>query len=102
MRTGLGMMSLGLIPLLLRRQEGRFIRRMDDGGFDTRSGKRIAWNEVTSVRRVHGQMKGAVLSDERLLSTRQGTVSLPLWRAEEPAAVEDYATQRLPPSTLQS
>lgn len=98
LRTGLGIMSLGLIPLLLRRQEGRFIRVMDDAGFETRGGKRITWAEVTAVERVQGRMNNAVLSDELVLRTRQGAVSLPLWRAVDPAAVRDFALRRLPPS----
>ena len=96
LRLGLGIISLGLIPLLLRSRERHFIWRMDDAGFETRGGKRIAWTDVTSVRRVQGRMGGAVLSDELLISTRHGEVSLPLWRAEQPAAVRDYALQRLP------
>ena len=96
LRLMLGIMSLGLIPLLLRMRERHFIWRMDDAGFETRGGRRIAWTEVTAVRRVQGRMGGAVLSDELLVSTRQGTVSLPLWRAEQPAAVREYALRRLP------
>jgi len=96
LRLGLGIISLGLIPWMLRSRERHFIGRMDDAGFETRGGKRIAWTEVTGVRRVQGTMNGAVLSDELLLSTRKGTVSLPLWRAEQPAAVREYALRRLP------
>ena len=101
LRLGLGIISLGLIPLLLRRRELHFIWRMDDAGFETRGGKRIAWTEVTDARQVQGTMNGAVLSDELLISTRQGTVSLPLWRAEQPAAVREYASRRLPRMTKQ-
>ncbi len=98
LRMGLGIMSLGLIPWLLRRSERRFIRRMDEGGFETRAGKRIAWTEVTKAERVQGRMNGVVMSDELLLSTRRGRVSLPVWRAVEPAAARDYAMRHLPPS----
>ena len=101
LRVGLGIMSLGLIPWLLRRRELHFIWRMDDAGFETRARKRISWGEVTAVRRVQGTMRGAVLSDELLLSTRKGTVSLPLWRAENAGAVRDYAVRRLPGLTVE-
>lgn len=99
LRAGLGIMTLGLIPLLLRRQQGRFIRIMDDAGFETRGGKRITWAEVTAVERVQGRMNNAVLSDELVFRTPKGTVSLPLWRAVDPAAVREYALRRLPPSS---
>jgi len=96
LRGCLGIVTLGLIPWMLRRQEDRFIARMDDTGFVTRGGKQIAWTDVTRVRRVQGTMNGNVLSDELQLSTPRGTVSLPLWRAEDPVAIRAYALQRLP------
>jgi hypothetical protein len=100
LRLGLGIMSLGLIPLLLRQREGHFIGRMDEAGFLTRGGKRIAWTEVTGARRVQGTLNGAVMSDEVLISTKRGEVSLPVWRAENPAAVVDYAMRHLPPGAF--
>ena len=96
LRGCLGIVTLGLIPWMLRRQEGRFIARMDESGFQTRGGKRVAWTEVTGIRRVQGTMDGKVLSDELQLSTTRGAVSLPLWRAEDPAGVRDYALRHLP------
>lgn len=96
MRGCLGIMTLGLIPWMLRRQQDRFIARMDDDGFQTRGGRRLAWTDVTAIRRVQGTMDGKVLSDELQLSTTKGTVSLPLWRAEDPAGVRDYALRHLP------
>ena len=96
LRGCLGIMTLGLIPWMLRRQQGRFIARMDDTGFETRGGKRMAWADVRSIRRVQGTMNGRVLSDELQLETPRGTVSLPVWRAEDPAAVRDFALRRLP------
>jgi len=71
---------------------------MDDGGFETRGGKRIAWAEVRSVQRVQGKMGAATLSDELLLKTAKGRASLPLWRAGNAQAALDYLWRRLPAS----
>jgi hypothetical protein len=99
LRGALGIVTLGLIPWMLRRTEGRFIRLMDDAGFETRDGRRIAWAEVTRVERAQGTMNGKVLSDELLLSTPKGTVSVPLWRAENPTAAREFALRHLPSTT---
>ena len=91
-----GLMTLGLYPLLRRMGERHFIRRMDDGGFETRGGRRIAWAKVRSVQRVHGKLGAATLSDEILLKTPNGRASLPLWRAGNAQAALDYLWRRLP------
>jgi hypothetical protein len=93
----LGIMTLGLIPLARRFAERHFIRRMDDAGFETRGGRRIAWNEVTSLRRITTTMGSGTLSDELVMSTRRGRASLPVWRAEKAAEVVEFAMRRLPP-----
>ena len=89
--------SLGLYPVLRKQAEGRFIRRMDDQGLETRSGQRVAWAELTSVRRVAATMHGARLSDECLLESKRGRVSLPLWRIDGPDEALAYLSRRLPP-----
>jgi hypothetical protein len=96
MRGCLGIMTLGLIPWMFRRMENRFIARMDETGFETRGGKRFAWTEVKSVRRVQGKMNGNVLSDELHVETTRGTLSLPMWRAENAAAAREYLMRQLP------
>ena len=58
-RYPLGCMTLGLVPLLTRNAEGRFIRRMDDAGVETRRGKRIAWSAFTKATRMSSTMGGA-------------------------------------------
>ena len=68
----LGLMTLGLYPLLRRMMERRFIRR------------------------VKGVVNGVVMSDELLLETRRGRVSLALWRAGNADEALDYLLRRLP------
>src|SRR4030095_5021550 len=52
----LQIMTLGLMTLLLRSAEGKFTRRMDDQGGETRGGKRIAWADVVTVQKLRHVM----------------------------------------------
>ena len=96
----LAVMTLGVVPLLKSSAERHFIQRMDETGIETRGKTRIGWNEFTRIERVQGTMKGAVLSDEYLLTSSKGKVSLPLWRTENAQEVGDYAFRHLPPNLL--
>lgn len=90
-------MTLGLYPLLRRLGERHFIRRMDDTGVVTRGGKRVAWDAFTGIRQVTTTMTGdGSLSNEYVLKSKQGTVSLPLWRAANAQEAGDYLLRRLP------
>lgn len=88
--------SLGVAYVLTKRAERAFIARMDDTGFTTRGGKQVAWHEVTAVRREQTTLNGRLANDSLRLTTAQGTAFLPLFRTDHPAAVYDYAVQRLP------
>jgi len=96
----LAIMSFGLVPLLISMGERHFIRRMDPGGVWTRGGKRIAWNEFTGIVQSRGTMEGVVLSNEYLLKSPRGQVSLPAWRAENAKEAAAYMFQYLPPGLL--
>jgi hypothetical protein len=93
-------MSFGLVPLLISMGERHFIRHMDAAGVITRGGKHIAWNEFTGISRTKGTMEGIVLSDEYLLQSARGKVSLPAWRAENAKEAMDFLLRHLPSSTL--
>lgn len=95
-RYPIGCLTLGLYPLLTPMMERHFIRRMDEDGVETRGGKRIAWHEFTRVRHVIGTMKGGTLSDEYLLESPKGRVSLPFWRAANAREALDYALAHVP------
>jgi hypothetical protein len=88
--------SLGLYPLLRHSIEGRFVRRMDDQGVETRAGRRVAWGDFTRVRRVRASVQGAGLSEEILLESRGGRVSLPLWRIDRAEEALAFLSRRLP------
>ncbi|WP_114952602.1 hypothetical protein [Sphingosinicella terrae] len=78
----LAVISLGLIPLAMKSAEKHFIARMDEEGLWTRGGRRIAWGEIERLERTVGKVQGIKMSDEVLVFTRQGRVSLPMWRME--------------------
>ncbi len=97
----LTIMTLGLFPLLVSMGERHFIRQMDDNGVVTRGGRRIAWNEFTSVVRWKGKMEGTTLSDEYILKSSKGKASLPTWRAENAEAAKTFLLQHLPASVFE-
>ena len=92
----LAVMTLGLVPLLMRQGERHFISRMDEEGFETRGGTRVLWSEVTRIQRVLGTMKGVKLSDEVQLHSRHGKASLPTWRAENGEEALAFLLARIP------
>jgi hypothetical protein len=93
----MSVMTLGLFPLLQRMGQRHFILRMDESGLATRGGRRIAWSEITQIRRVVGTMKGATMSDEYLIRSSKGKASLPLWRARNADEAAAYLIRSVPP-----
>ena len=95
----LAIMTLGLVPLLMRMGERHFIARMDEEGFETRGGTRIAWNEVERIQRTVGKVQGMRMSDELVLHTRKGRASLPTWRTENADEALAYFQAHAPAET---
>jgi hypothetical protein len=91
-------MTFGLFAVLKSMGERHFIKLMDAEGVLTRGGRRIAWNEFTGIVRSKGVMDETVLSDEYLLKSPKGKVSLPAWRTENAKECRDYLFQHLPPA----
>ena len=98
----LTIMTFGLFPLLKNWGERHFIQQMDDTGVVTRGGRKIAWNEFTSIVRWQNKMSGAVMSDEYILKSPKGKVSLPTWRALNAQEAREYLFQRVPPAIMQN
>jgi hypothetical protein len=92
----LAVITLGAYPLMRRVLERPFIARMDDEGFETRAGKRVAWSEVTQIKHVVGEVSGAKLSDEYVVRSSKGRSTLPVWRATNGMEALDYLIQRAP------
>ncbi len=114
----LGCLTLGLFPLLRGWGERHFARRMGQWGVETRSGKRVAWSEFTSIKRARGIVGAGrrvlrvdvsddlysptthATSDEYWLESPKGRVSVPFWRAANGDAVREFTLAHLPPHLL--
>ena len=92
----LAILSLGLIPLVMRMGEKHFIARMDDVGFETRGGMRVAWSEVERVQRTVGKVQGMKMSDELVVYTTKGRASLPTWRIDNNDEAIAFFTRHAP------
>jgi hypothetical protein len=92
----LAIMTLGLVPLLMRMGEKHFIARMDEQGFETRGGLRVAWSEIERVQRTVGKVQGMKMSDELVVFTSKGRVSLPVWRTENAGEALAWFTSHAP------
>lgn len=92
-------LTLGILPLLLRMGERHFIARMNPDGFETRGGLRVAWNEIDRVQRTVGKVRGMKMSDELLVFSPKGRASLPTWRIENADEAVEYFTRHAPPGT---
>ena len=90
--------SFGLVLLITRLAERRFVARMDDTGFVTRGGTSFTWAEVTAVRREQITLNGTLTNDMLRVTTPRGTAYVPLSRTDEPARVWEYALGHLPAS----
>jgi hypothetical protein len=81
----LTLMTFGVFALLKSLGERHFIQQMNETDVVTRGGMRVQWVEFTSIERRRSKMRSAsagALSDEYLLKSPKGRVSLPLWRTE--------------------
>ena len=96
----LQVMTLGLATLLLRSAEGKFPRRIDEQGVETRSGKTIAWAEVTTVRKLRHVMGPRTIAEEVIFSSRKGRFALHSRRLANYEQLAQYALQRVPPSAI--
>jgi len=92
----LAILTLGLLPLLMRMGEKHFLARVDSRGFESRGGTRVAWGELQRVERVVGKVQGRTMSDEYWLYTAKGRFSLPTWRAENAAEVMAFIDAHAP------
>lgn len=93
-------MTLGLATLLLRSAEGKFSRRMDGQGVETRSGKRIGWADVVTVQRLRHTMGPRTIAEEVIFSSPKGRFSIHSRRLANYEELAQYALRRVPPSAI--
>jgi hypothetical protein len=96
----LQIMTLGLVTLLLRSAEGKFPRRMDDQGVETRSGKRIGWAEVVTVQKLRHAMGPKAIAEELIFSSRKGRFSIHSRRLANYEDLAQYALRRVSPAAV--
>ena len=95
----LGVLTLGIVPLVIWRQQRQWPARVDENGLTTRGGKRIPWQEFTRVtRQITYLGSGATATRvERLeLSSPQGKVLVPTERLANREQVTTYILRHLP------
>lgn len=96
----LQIMTLGMLTLLLRHAEGKFVRRMDGQGLETRRGKRIPWSEIRSTQPMRYVMGPARIAEEIVFSSPRGRASIHSRRHDDYQALADYALARVPPESI--
>ena len=96
----LQIMTLGLVTLLLRSAEGKFPRRMDEQGVETRGGKRIGWTDVVTVQKLRHAMGPKTIAEEVIFSSPNGRFSIHSRRLADYEDLTRYALQRVPPSAM--
>jgi hypothetical protein len=73
---------------------------MDEQGVETRSGKRIGWTEVTSVRKQQYVMGRKSIAEEVIFSSPRGRFSLHTRRIGNYEELTRFALQRVPPAAI--
>jgi hypothetical protein len=92
----LAILTLGLLPILMRMGERHFIARVHAAGFESRGGARVAWSELQRVERVVGKVRGMRMSDEYLFYTTKGRFSLPSLRMDNAQEVMTFIEAHAP------
>lgn len=96
----LQILTLGVLTLLLRSAEGKFVRRMDDEGLETRGGKRIVWSEIRSTQPIRYVMGPARVAEEIIFSSPRGRASIHSRRHADYQALAEYALARVPSESI--
>ena len=103
MQVFLGVMTLGIAPLMGWINERNWPKQVDEQGLVTRGGKRIAWNEFTRITKVItniGRTGGQTTHYE--LRYAGGKVVVAAYRLVDGDQVLDYVWQRLPEAAKQA
>jgi hypothetical protein len=68
----LGLTSFWIIPLVIRKQEAAYAKRLDDEGIITKGGKRISWSDLKQVKHTRYKMgaTGGIIEAYRFTSSK--------------------------------
>jgi hypothetical protein len=93
----LGLVTLGVAPLMAWLNERNWPRSVDEQGLVTRAGTSIAWNDFTKVTRVITTIgRTGTKTEHYELKHPKGKVILAAYRLVDGDQVFDYAWQHLP------
>ncbi len=102
LRVFLGVMTLGVAPLLARLNERHWPQSIDEQGLLTRGGTRISWNEFTKITKVITTINGGGKTEHFELKYPKGKVVVAPYRLEDGQRVLDYIVRHLPEQTIQA
>ena len=93
----LGILTLGMAPLMAWLNERHWPKLADEQGRVTRGGTRIAWNEFTKITKVITNInRGAATTEHYELRYAKGKVVVAVYRLENGPQVFEYIWQHLP------
>ncbi len=93
----LGIMTLGIAPLMGWLNERGWPKSVNEQGLTTRGGTQIAWNEFTKVTRVITRIGNTGSTTEHFeLSSPKGRVVVAPYRLVDGEKIINYIWQRLP------
>lgn len=92
-----GVLSLGLLPLILRSHEKQFPASLTDDGMRLRNGVHIPWSSITRFRARDVLLNGRKQHTLYELWHPGGRVHFPSHRIEDADRVVDYMVRHLPP-----
>lgn len=101
LKVFLGVMTLGVAPLMTWINERNWPGLVDEQGLVTRGGTRIAWNEFTRVTKVFTKV-GSTRTEHLELSFPKGRVVVAAYRLVNGEQVLSYIWQRLPERAKQA
>ena len=93
----LGLLTLGLVPLLLRGREAVFVVRMDDNGVTTKGGKIIPWSDFKKAAYSKYRIRnGGTILEEYNFKTSKGSVNFFSNRMKNFDQAIDYVWTKIP------
>ncbi len=97
----LGVVTLGVAPLLGWLNERNWPKKVDEQGLTTRAGTQIRWSEFTRATKVITRIGQTSATTEHFeLRWPKGRVVVAPYRLEDGAKVMEYVWQHLPESAV--
>jgi hypothetical protein len=101
LKVFLGVMTLGVAPLMGWLNERKWPKSVDEQGLVTRGGTRVPWSEFTKITKVITKVGGGK-TEHFELSYPQGKIVVAPYRLVDGQQILDYIWQRLPAASKQA